>query len=113
MATERRRRRHWTEKEKREHVARFAESGETIARYCSESKVPMSTFMLWRREWRRGEAEASVPPCAAGFAQVLVKEFPASYATVVHLPDGIKLEVALGADPRWVGQLIKTLRTSG
>ena len=111
-------RRQWTSEEKAEHLALFAESGLTQARYCEEMGLSAATLSLWCRQSR----ESGVVPGEAAndqsFTEVLVAE-PAVGASmppvapppvVIHLGSGTRLEVAVGTDPLWLASLLKTLR---
>lgn len=78
-------------------------------------RVPAPTFSQWRRRTQpRGERTAGVPR----FAEVCVTEpLPPSGAVparaapqvVLHLPGGVTCEAPVGADPVWLGQVLKAL----
>ena len=107
-----RRRRRWTAAEKARHLVWFAESGISQAQFCRAMRVPAPTFSQWRRRPQpRGERAAGAP-C---FAEVCVTEpLPPSGAmaaaqVVLHLPGGVTCEAPVGADPVWLGQVLKAL----
>lgn len=113
--SKRRRRRRWTPAEKTKHLVLFAESGISQAQFCRAMRVPAPTFSQWRRRTRpRGERAAGAP-C---FAEVCVTEAlprsgtmaaPAASQVVLHLPGGVTCEAPVGADPVWLGQVLKAL----
>jgi transposase-like protein len=110
-----RRRRRWTPAEKAKHLVLFAESGVSQAQFCRAMRVSAPTFSQWRRRTpSRGERVAGAP-C---FAEVCVTEplprsgtVPARVApqVVLHLPGGVTCEAPVGADPVWLGQVLKAL----
>lgn len=106
----------WTEQDKTECLALFAQSGLTAAEFCRQLGISAATFSLWRRTARSGEA-ASVES-APHFAQVCLTEPEPGASTpepitmpalVIHLRGGTRLEAAVGTDPTWLAQLVKTL----
>jgi transposase-like protein len=109
------RRRRWTPTEKAEYVALFAESGLTQAEFCRAMDVPAPCFSQWRRGMTpRREPAAGAPH----FAEVCLTEpsrrvgaVPALGAlqVVLHLPGGVTCEAPVGADPVWLGQVLKAL----
>ena len=62
-----------------------------------------SSLTLWQRQARTRKESA-----APGFAEVrLTEPIGAAAAVSIHLPGGATLEATVGADPMWLGQLIK------
>lgn len=110
-----RRRRRWTPTEKAEHLVLFAGSGVSQAQFCRAMRVPAPTFSQWRRRTQqRGERVTGAPR----FAEVCVTAplpragaVPALAApqVVLHLPGGVTCETPVGADPAWLGQVLKAL----
>lgn len=110
-----RRRRRWTPAEKTKHLVLFAESGVSQAQFCRAMRVPAPTFSQWRRRTRpHGERVAGAP----GFAEVCVTEplsrsgamaAPVASQVVLHLPGGVTCEAPVGADPVWLGKVLKAL----
>jgi transposase-like protein len=106
----------WTEQDKTECLALFAQSGLTAAEFCRQLGISAATFSLWRRTARSGEA-ASVERMSH-FAQVCLTELEPGTSTpepitmpalVIQLRGGTRLEAAVGTDPIWLAQLVKTL----
>lgn len=106
----------WTEQDKTECLALFGQSGLTAAEFCRQLGISSATFSLWRRTARSSE-DASVdgPP---HFAQVRLSEAQPGASTpepitrpavVIHLSGGARLEAAVGTDPIWLAQLVRTL----
>ena len=71
-----RRRRPWTDAEKTEYLALFAESGLPSATFCREMESPEATLWLWRRQAREATpatvAGDAIADTADGFAAVQV-----------------------------------------
>ena len=108
------RRRRWTPTEKAEYVALFAESRLTQTEFCRAMGVPAPCFSQWRRGTPpRRESAAGAPH----FAEVCLTQ-PSRRAdavpalgvlqVVLHLP-GVTCEAPVGADPVWLGQVLKAL----
>lgn len=108
----------WTEQDKTECLALFAQSGGLCAsEFCRQLGIPTATFSLWRRT-ARGEVSPPVES-APQFAQVCLTEpesnvrtpepRPGPTAVMIHLPGGAKLEAPVGIDPVWLAQVVKTL----
>jgi transposase-like protein len=111
------RRRRWVAEEKAEHVALCAKSGLSQRAYCQGVGISAATFSAW---YRRARAGARHPAKArAGFAEVRVRRAGPSVtaasvgaAVAIHLP-GTRLDVPVGIDPVWLGQVVKSLRATG
>lgn len=109
-------RRHWSLKEKAEHLALFAESGLSQVEYCEEMGISPATFSLWCRHSQATGVVAVEAASEQTFAEVLVTEPSACASTplaatpvVIHLSGGTRIEVAVGTDPLWLARLLKTL----
>ena len=109
------RRRQWTATEKAEYLVLFAESGVSQAEFCRAMRVPAPTFSQWRRKTQQHGHRAARAP---HFAEVCITEpspragaVPALAAphVVLHLPGGVTCEAPVGADPAWLGQVLKAL----
>jgi transposase-like protein len=103
METTLRVRRAFTPQERQQHVERFRRSGLSQAEFCRRAKLHPMTFSLWRR---RAEEAAPV------FAQVQVAApMPGAIATL-HLANGAKLDVPVGAEATWhgLGLLLRSLQ---
>lgn len=103
MVTTSRRRRRYTRQQRWAHLERFERSGLSPTEFCRRRGIHLATFSLWRRK-----AKATLAP---GFAEVQLSAPLASGTATLHLPGGVKLEVAIGADAAWLGLglLLKTL----
>jgi len=107
----------WTEQDKTECLALFAQSGLTAADFCRRLGISAATFSLWRRNARSGKSPAIAPPFAqvclsAPEPDVRTPEAMAAPTVVIHLPGGVRLEAAVGTDPSWLAQLLKTLASA-
>lgn len=85
-------------------MERFGRSGLTQAEFCRRAKLHPMTFSQWRRQ-------AKSKPL--GFAEVQVSAPVLGSAAVLHLADGIRLELALDGDAAWagLGLLLNTLQS--
>lgn len=106
----------WTEQDKTECLALFAQSGLTAAEFCRQLGISAATFSLWRRHARSGEAASG--ESTPHFAQVCLSdpapgartpEPSAMPAVVIHVRGAARLEAAVGTDPTWLAQLVKAL----
>jgi transposase-like protein len=105
----------WTEQDKAECLALFAQSGVTAAEFCRQLGISAATFSHWRRHARSldGPSVESGPH----FAQVCLTESTpgvntpptVAAAVVIHLPGGAKLETPVGTDPAWLAQVMKSM----
>jgi hypothetical protein len=100
-------RRRWRPEEKATLVAQFKQSGQTAADFCRRQGLSHSSFSGWCRQ--RHQAGA---PHAGRFAAVHLAAPPAAGGSVVtvQIPSGCSVTAPLGADPRWLGQLVAALR---
>lgn len=107
----------WSEPDKAECLALFAQSGLNAAEFCRQRGMSAATFSLWRRA-ARGAVALPVQR-APGFAQVRLtaaepsvrpaEPLVASTVVMIHLPGGTKLAAPVGADAAWLAQLVKSL----
>lgn len=92
-------------------LARFERSGVGLAEFCHRHGLPVSTLLHWRRQARRAAPVAEskfveVPATAVGL--IASRSAATEHSAVgIRLPNRIELEVAGGADPRWIGALIR------
>ena len=107
--TSSKRRRAFTARQRQDYLAEFERSGLSAATFCRREKLHPATFSLWRR---------TTKPAAAGFAEVQVSAptptmAASGGAAVLLLPQGARLEVALGNDAAWhgLGLLLKSLQS--
>jgi transposase-like protein len=112
-------RRCWTEQDKTECLALFAQSGLSAADFCRQRGISAATFSQWRRQARSGEAPSVEN--AVHFAQVCLTapeadEHPSptttAAAVTIHLLGGVRLEAAVGTDPLWLAQLLKRVASA-
>lgn len=99
--TARRRRR--TVAEKARCLRAFAESGLSLSIFSRKIGVPLSTLYQWQQHAERWQDEAAKP----AFAEVQVSGPTPGPTASVHLPCGVRLEVAVGTDPDWLAAIIK------
>lgn len=98
-----------TPEERAEWVRLFETSGKSPAEFCRELGLAESTFAVWRRQVR----EMNEPVTFTDVPQPLVEAAlaaPGPATVKVHLVSGIVLEVPVGTDAVWLGQLLGSLR---
>jgi hypothetical protein len=112
MATSPRKKR-FTPQQRQQYVEEFARSGLSQAEFCRRVQLHPMTFSCWRRK-----RQLTVP----GFAEVQVRALASDEgavrpvlggAAVLHLINGARLEVALGAESAWngLGRMLKALQS--
>ncbi len=93
------RRRITEESEKRALVARHAESGKSIARFCRDEGIKVRSFGNWRKKF------AAKPL----FIEVSAPMLPA--AVEVVLVSGDRIVTSSSCDPLWLAKLVRSLGT--
>jgi transposase-like protein len=76
-------------------------SGQTRAAFCRARGVNRHTFDYWRRLLR--EASGALVP--------VVVDDMVSAAIQIALPNGVRLQIAVGTDAAQVGKLVAVLRS--
>jgi transposase-like protein len=103
----------WSPEERGEWLALFEQSGQSHADFCRTNGIPESTMSLWRKQMRSAPVDASH---TGEFVEVALAAEPIPAAAVrvapivVHLADGLCLEVAPGTDIVWLAELVRMLR---
>jgi hypothetical protein len=89
-------------------LARFRRSGQSQKRFCQENDLPLSTLQYWLSQERQPLDASFVQLPAPVTAACLpgARELPVG-AVQIRLPSQIELQVAAGADPAWVGALLR------
>jgi transposase-like protein len=101
-------RRRWSAAEKEHLLACFERSGQSASQFCRDMGLCQPTFSAWRRQ-----AAPTVSAAPTRFAAVhLAASSPptAPHQVAIHCPDGSTVVAAVGADPRWLGELARALR---
>jgi transposase-like protein len=108
MTTTSKKRRVFTALQRQDNVERFGRSGLSQAKFCRRVKIPPATFSLWRRR-----AEVPRPAFATVEASASVPAPHDTTAVILHLANGARLEVPIGAEATWrgLGTLLKSLQT--
>jgi hypothetical protein len=94
--------------EREELLARFRRSGQSQKRFCQDNALSLSTLQYWLREQRQPiEARfVQLPAPVAAACLTDTRELPKG-AVQIRLPSQIEMQVAAGADPVWVGALLR------
>ena len=97
--TEFRRRQMLSDLEKKAYVRRQAVSGKSLAAFCRDEGIALSSFQNWKR--KSGEK--------GGFIEIATP-IPVRSATVeVVLASGDKLVTTSDCDPYWLAKLVRSL----
>ncbi len=99
---------HWTAARKAECLAQFRESGLSQREFAKKRKMPVGNLSRWLRKERAGNAAASredgplveIPLATLGDGSA------GAQPVMIHLPGGVRLEVAPGTDTAWLGRLL-------
>lgn len=107
------RKKRFTSQQRQQHVAEFARSGLSQAEFCRRAKLHPVTFSRWRRK-----PAVTVPVFAEVQVSAMVPDVVAAWpvlggAAVLHLVNGARLEMALGAESAWtgLGRMLKALQS--
>jgi transposase len=95
-----------------ERLARFPDSGLTVAQFCAIEAVSLPSFYAWRRRLAaEGRADATPPEAGAerGARLLPVRLSPPATAVELVLPTGVLLRLSPGCDPAWVRSLVAAL----
>lgn len=98
-------------------LARFARSGQTQVSFCRENDLPLSTLTFWLRQARRRLPQpiegqlVQIPPRAVAAVYMPEAGVPAPGTVQIRVPSQIELAVGAGADPAWVGALLRGVLT--
>jgi hypothetical protein len=96
-------------------LARFRRSGQSQKHFCQENDLPLSTLQYWlsQKHPPRQSRDASfvqLPGPVAAACLPGAQELPMG-AVQIRLPSQIELQVGAGADPAWVGALLRGVLT--
>jgi hypothetical protein len=108
----------WSPEERAEWLWLFEQSGKSAAEFCRDNDLSPATLSLWRSQM----PEPIDEPCGAlvevTAALTAVSSAPNSSSAppashheraVVQLPSGWRIEVPVGADARWLNEVLQTL----
>jgi hypothetical protein len=113
--------------EKRRQVRAFQASGLTRGVFCVRAGISRSSLSRWCRQIEaadksvvgHGKRPASPVRERPSFAEVRVEgrnpeaesPSPSPYRVAIHLSSGDRLLLPEACDPRWVGQVVRALRS--
>jgi hypothetical protein len=92
-------------------LARFRRSGQSQKRFCQENDLALSTLQYWlsQEHPQSQPRDASFVQLAAPVAAAClpgVGDLPLG-TVQIRLPSQIELRVGAGADPAWIGALVR------
>lgn len=100
--------------ERADLLVRFRRSGLTQKRFCQENDLSLSTLQYWLGQARRQDQPLDASfvqlPAPVAAACLPVGELPTG-GVQIRLPSQIEVQVAAGADPSWVGALLRGVFT--
>jgi transposase-like protein len=94
--TESRRRRTLSDSEKRAYVLRQAESGKTLASFCRDEGIVLSSFQKWKKKFA----------VQGGFIEIATTHPPRPVTVEVVLASGDKVVTTSDCDPSWQAKLV-------
>jgi transposase-like protein len=97
-------RRHYSAEEKQTILAAYEQRTTTQKRFCLAQRVSLPTLHSWIR--KAGSREGT-----GEFVELQPRARPGDGLPLeIELRDGTVLRIAVGTDPRWLGQLLPMLR---
>ena len=94
-----RRRRVLSDSEKRAYVQRQARSGKTLAVFCRDEGIALSSFQSWKRKFADKSA----------FIEIAAPRRTHPVSVEVGLASGIKVVTTPDCDPSWLAKLVQAL----
>ena len=94
-----RRRRTLSDSEKCAYVLRQAESEKTLAAFCRDEDLALSSFQNWKKKFAVKSA----------FVEVTVPVQPRPVPVEVFLASGDKVVTTSDCDPDWLAKLVRSL----
>lgn len=93
----------YTPEQRQEYLDEFGRSGLTQVEFCRRAMLHPKTFSGWRRKHQVRFPKFAEVQVGAPVPEVAGKAAGFGSAAVLHLRDGVKLEVALAGETAWVG----------
>jgi hypothetical protein len=93
----------------------FRSSGKTAAEFSRDNDLSPATLSFWLRQPSAPTSSEDDAEPNGGFFEVPLvgaPSPPSTPAVIVHLPNGVRLELTTAADATWVGQLVRTLASA-
>jgi hypothetical protein len=105
----------WTPSQAQQHLAHLAESGLTVEAFCRQQGYSAMRIFYWRKRLRSVAADQRSP-----FIEITPSHQPtcvgqshtdemSERGIVVHLPNGARIPVDHGFDPRLLRAVVETL----
>jgi hypothetical protein len=82
-----------------------ASSGLTAAAFCREHGLNPKYFSLRRRDLSDGTNKRT-----SSFIPVSAMKLPSGERITVRDPSGLRVELPLGIEPKWLAELLRSLR---
>ena len=96
-----------TKEQRRNILAEFARSGESVPKFARRAGLKYSTFAAWVARDRRGKGLKRKPPVR--LLEAVVACAPSTTAVLVHLPGGGRLELREAAQVPLVVALVRAM----
>ena len=84
----------------RDHLARHAASGKSIAAFCRGEQISQANFYAWRTKLRGGAIDLALPTADRTFIDLGALSRPAADQDITHLPTAAAATSAPTATPR-------------
>lgn len=109
ISTKPRTRVNWTPAERAEWLALFEKSGQSVTEFCRSNGLPSATLSLWRQQQAAAGTTADGGELVEIESSTLLAATGVKYLVTIRVPGGIAIDVSAGADPKWLGTLLKQL----
>lgn len=108
----------WSPEERAEWLWLFEQSGKSSAEFCRDNDLSPATLSLWRSQMPEVidepsgslvEITSALTSAPAATSASVAPPAPAAERAVVQLPSGWRIEVPVGADARWLNELLQAM----
>ena len=97
-----------SKEQRRVLLAKFAQSGMSVAQFAQRTGLKYSTFAGWLQRYRRLKQPARKPALRL-LEAVVAPAAPAAELLVVHLPGGVRLEISEASQIPLAAALVRAL----
>jgi transposase-like protein len=98
----------WTAAERAEWLALFERSGQSVAEFCRHNDLSPATLYFWlRQQGATSEENGALVEVPLAMAAALDRGTVAFVAA--ELPNGLRLQVPVGADITWLSALLQSV----
>ena len=87
--------------EKQAYVRRYPGSGKTLASFCRDEGLALSSFQSWKKKFA----------VKSGFVEIAAPVQPRPVPVEVVFASGDKIVTSSGCDPSWLAKFVRSLGT--